>query len=240
MSELAQYTVALYADLDSKSNPCFEQVGSLDLAHTESRLTDFRRYATDVSSQGLDEATMLSSEEVANRVPMLDTDNIYGGLFVPTEDYADAVSATEAFGHEATANGVSFHPYTTVEDVETTDGQVEAVRIDSGRIETERVLLATNIWARILADQLDIKLPVYPVEHQYAITEPLDELTGDDTRRSPFVRARDHWIYARQHDNAIGIGTYHDEPTLVEPDDIGNYDGRLSVTALRQLNRIIT
>lgn len=237
MSELAQYTVELFAGLASEPESCFEQVGSLDLAHSEARWNDLKQYAEYGSSWGLDEATLMTPEEVQHRVPLLNTDEIYGGYSIPTDGYARSVLAAEALAQEAEAGGASFHAHTTVTDIKTTNGQVEVVVTDNGRIETHQILLATNIWGPLLGDQMNVEMPLIPVEHQYAVSESVDELANHyGESQLPLVRARDRWIYARQHGDAIGIGSYHDEPTLVDPEDIQDPDDTPNAPALREFS----
>lgn len=47
---------------------------------------------------------------------------------------------------------------------------------DQGVVECEHVLLCTNVWASVLAKKVGIRFPLLGVEHQYAITEPLEEM----------------------------------------------------------------
>ena len=66
-----------------------------------------------------------------------------------------------------------------------------------------------------------VRLPLVPVLHQYAVTEPLPELAGE-TREvvHPILRHQDADLYFRQQGDAYGIGNYDHEPRLVEPWEI--------------------
>src|SRR5271166_1827284 len=66
-----------------------------------------------------------------------------------------------------------------------------------------------------------ITLPLSPMEHLYAKTAPLEELTGE-TREvvHPVLRHQDRSMYFRQHGDSYGIGSYNHEPLLIDADDI--------------------
>ena len=59
------------------------------------------------------------------------------------------------------------------------------------------------------------------MQHIYAVTTPLSELTGAAEEISmPFVRHQDKSMYFRQVGESVGIGSYLHRPLLVESDDI--------------------
>ena len=53
-----------------------------------------------------------------------------------------------------------------------------------------------------------MRVPLVPVQHQYAYTAPLPELAGE-TREvvHPILRHQDHSMYFRQHADATGSAT---------------------------------
>ena len=83
-----------------------------------------------------------------------------------------------------------------------------------------------------------VRVPLVPVQHQYAYTAPLPELAGE-TREvvHPILRHQDHSMYFRQHADAYGIGNYRHEPRLTEPEDIrppGGDDAAVDVPVHRR------
>jgi dimethylglycine oxidase len=97
-----------------------------------------------------------------------------------------------------------------------------AVLTDQGKIETEMVLLCTNIWGTVLAEKVSIKLPLMAVQHLYTVTEPIPELANaTDELEHPILREQDTSMYLRQHRQAYGVGSYRHEPLLVHPRDVG-------------------
>jgi dimethylglycine oxidase len=68
-----------------------------------------------------------------------------------------------------------------VTDLAVTDGEIQAVVTDRGRIECDRCVIATNNWGYQTGQMAGVDLPIAPVEHQYVVTEPMDELADAGT-----------------------------------------------------------
>lgn len=222
MCEFAQYTVQLLNQLHNDEHPVFYPVGGIEVAYTEERWQDLHRRHGWATGYGL-EARLLTPEQVQEKIPILDPEVIKGGYYVPSDGDANAVHGVESMAAIATDQGsAEFVGETRVTGFEREGRRVSAVLTDKGPIECDHVLLCTNIWGPVLADQLDVRLPLMSVEHQYLISEPLGELAGEEREIvHPILRHQDFSMYFRQHKDAYGIGSYKHEPLLVDPYDIG-------------------
>ena len=222
MCEFAQYTVELLNNLHSDEHPTFYMVGGIEVAYSKERMADLYRRQGWAQSYGLG-ASIINPKEVQEHIPILDPTVIEGGFYVPTDGDAKAVNAVEAMAEFTREQGAAeYYGNTTVTGFETSGRQVTGVVTDQGTIQTEHVLLATNIWGPVLSDQLGVKLPLMAVEHQYLISEPLEELAGEEREIvHPILRNQDFSMYFRQHKDAYGIGSYKHEPLLVDPYDVG-------------------
>lgn len=228
MTGFAKYTVELLNELKNDSKPCFYPVGGIEVAYTRDRWEDLKRKHGWAQSYGLD-SYLVTPSEVKQKIPILDEKVIQGGYYVPSDGDANAVGAVAAMAQQAKiTGGAEFYGNTTVTDIEVERGRLNAVVTDQGRIETEKALLCTNIWAPVLSDKVGVKIPLMAVEHQYLISEPLKELAGE--RREivhPILRHQDFSMYFRQHADAYGIGSYKHEPLLVDPYELGKTAMRL-------------
>ena len=221
MCEFAQCTTKLLNQIHTDDLPVFYPVGGIEVAYTEDRWVDLHRRHGWAAAYGL-EAHLLTPEEVQEHIPILDPSVIEGGYYVPSDGDAKAVNAVEAMANfTIEQEAVEYYGNTKVTGFDTRNGRVSAVITDQGAIECEQVLLCTNIWGPVLADQLDVDLPLMAVEHQYLISEPLPELAGE-TREivHPILRHQDFSMYFRQHQDAYGIGSYKHDPLLVDPYDL--------------------
>jgi dimethylglycine oxidase len=222
MCIFAQQTVELLNKLHSEDRPTFYKVGGIEVAYTKQRWQDLHRRWGWGKAYGLD-SQLLSPQEVQEHIPVIDPSVIQGGLYVPSDGDALAVNAVEAMAAITKQQGaVTYYGETEVTGFQTNSGRVTQVLTDKGNIQTEQVLLATNIWGPVLSDQLDVHLPLMAVEHQYLISEPLESLQGEKREIvHPILRNQDFSMYFRQHQDRYGIGSYKHEPLLVDPYQVG-------------------
>ncbi|PYL01363.1 MAG: FAD-dependent oxidoreductase, partial [Verrucomicrobia bacterium] len=86
-------------------------------------------------------------------------------------------------------------------------------------IRTEYVVLAGGMWTRELGLGCGVTIPLYPVEHHYIVTEPIDGAFDE----LPVGRDPDLCIYFRGESNAVMLGAFQalSKPWMVErvPDD---------------------
>ena len=212
MTRFAQETVDLFDALG-----CFHGVGGIEVAATPERWDELHRRYGRTQSYGLP-AALLEPGQVQALVPLIDPERILGGLHTPTDGIAKALRAAEAM---ATAAGVDAYGGCEVTGFDVERGAVRAVHTALGTIRTSAVVLAAGIWGPKVARLAGVRLPLVPVLHQYAVTEPLPELAGE-TREvvHPILRHQDADLYFRQVGDAYGIGNYDHEPRLVEPWEI--------------------
>ncbi len=222
MTEFAKYTVAMLKPLRYQDEPCLYQVGGIEVAYTPERWTELKRKQGVAMSYKL-ESHLLTPQEVKARLPIIDERVIHGGYFVPTDSDVRGWQCAAALAELAMAQGVEFIGGVTVEDIQAQNGRVRRVVTDQGVVECEHVLLCTNVWASVLAKKVGIRFPLLGVEHQYAITEPLEELAADKDRfiTHPILRHQDFSLYYRQVYDSYGIGNYRHKSLLFDGDAVG-------------------
>ncbi len=220
MTDLAKYSVGRYSELELDGQPCCYQVGGIEVAATPERWKDLKRKHGLAASWGL-QSHLISPEECQEKIPLLDGSKIYGGFYVPTDGIAKAVRACEAMANLATERGAKFYGETEVTGIEVKNGRVRAVETDKGRIETELVVSCAGMWGPKIGRMVGMKIPLTPMQHQYAWTTPLEELEGESREVvHPILRHQDFSMYFRQREDRYGIGTYRHRPMPISPDDI--------------------
>ena len=220
MTELATYTVEKLTALDLDGEPCFLQVGGLEVATTPDRLRDLHRRRGWLASWGVD-ARVLSPQECEEAYPLLAVDRVLGGLLVPTDGIAKAVRAIEAQGRAAAARGARFVDGCEVLDVVVQDGTVAGVETTRGHFPADVVVCCAGIWGPKVAGFVGLPLPLVPLAHQLAWTGPVPELAGQDTECArPIVRHQDADLYYRDDRDRMAIGFYGHDPMPIEVDDI--------------------
>ncbi|HSK97911.1 MAG TPA: FAD-dependent oxidoreductase, partial [Euzebyales bacterium] len=239
MTELARYTVELYTSLDGPE-PAFLQVGGIEVATSPQRLRELRRRHGFATAWGLD-AALLSPEEVAAHIPLIDPERIDGGYYVPTDGLAKAVRGVEAMLRSAERRGVRLVGETEVTGFDLRDGRVRAVRSTAGDIVTPAVVCCAGIWGPRVGRMAGVSIPVQPLAHQYAWTTPVAQLAGADREAThPILRHQDASMYMRQSYDTYGVGSYQHRAIPVRTEDIppaeqatgaGAYRGMPSVMA---------
>jgi glycine cleavage system aminomethyltransferase T/glycine/D-amino acid oxidase-like deaminating enzyme len=246
MTKAAHYTSRLLSDIGT-----YDEVGGIEVARSEERMDFLQRRVEHATSYGLPDPELLSPAEVGEHLPLVNTDEILGGYYSPTDGRVDGIETLQWYIENTPA---TFVGDTRVTDIETDPGGVEAVVTDRGRIECERCVLATNNWGYQSGQLAGLDLPIAPVEHQYVVTEPLAELADAGTEvgshtagldvpgnrdiqeymsegpHRPVGRDQDHSLYFRTHGDALGMGSYNHETLSVDPEEMGvNGDMQASV-----------
>ncbi|OYR44899.1 FAD-dependent oxidoreductase [Halorubrum sp. Ea8] len=236
-TKTAHYTSRLLSDAG-----VYDEVGGIELARSEERMDFLRRRVEWATAYGLPEPELLSPEEVTEHLPLVNEEEILGGYYSPTDGRVDGISALQWYVEHSSAD---FYGNVEVTDMEVTGGEIGAVVTDDGRIECDRCVIATNNWGYQTGQLAGLDLPIAPVEHQYVVTEPMEELADADSNvgentsgldvpgnrdiqeqmsegpHRPVGRDQDHSLYFRTHGDAIGLGSYNHETLSVDPEAMG-------------------
>ena len=200
--------------------------GGIEVARTEARMEELRRRMTSARAWGI-EAELLSSAEVVAKAPFVNGDVIRGGFYTPSASVVDSVRAGTIMRERAQAKGVlTVLANTEVTGLEVTRPpigrpRIRAVVTADGAIEVEQVVIACGVWSPRLAAMAGATIPLTPAVHQMANFGPIDLLhrTGNEIG-FPIVRDMDTFMYERQSQDAMQVGSYAHRPILVHPDDI--------------------
>ena len=220
MCRFARHTVERFGALRHEERSCFLPVGSIEVARSPERLDWLKLRHGLASSWGL-ESRLVSPDEVAARIPLLDKSKIRGGLFVPSDGIAKAVWAAEAMAALARAGGARFEGHTKVIGVETGEGRVRGVHTSKGTLEADVVVSCAGMWGPLIGGMVGLRIPLSPMQHQYVRTAPLPELShAEEEATHPILRDQDRAMYFRQQGACYGAGSYQHEPMPVDAADI--------------------
>ena len=216
----AMDTVQTYRKLRLDGDPVYWEVGSLEVAATPERWEELKRKHGHATSWGLT-TRLIGPEEIKGLVPIMRTDHLYGAIHVPSDGTVRAVQASEALARLAELEGARFLGNTRVTGIDVKQGRVSAVETDQGRIATEHVLSAAGIWGPLIGRMAGVPIPLQPLQHLVAVSDPLPELSGETGWQSmPIVRHQDRSMYFRQDYRSLLIGAYRHEPVLVDPQEL--------------------
>ena len=149
----------------------------------------------------------LTREEVLDLHPMINMDGIRCAMYEPDGGFVDPSGVTHAYAAGARACGAEIHRFTPVTATVQRDDGGWNVETPNGTIQTQVLVNAAGLWGREVAKLAGLELPLAPMEHQYFVTETIEEIAGRETRL-PSVADRDGEYYLRQEGNGLLVGAY--------------------------------
>ncbi len=149
----------------------------------------------------------VSIEEARALNPMVNYDGIRCVMFEPDGGNVDPSGVTNAYAIGARNRGAEIHRFTPVTATQQQADGTWIVRTPKGDIATPWVVNAAGLWGREVAAMAGIELPLQPTEHQYFVTETMNDVEGAE-RRLPSVSDRDGEYYLRQEGNGLLVGAY--------------------------------
>ena len=156
LTKINKYSVELYKHLqeDLGHDIGWLQVGSLIVGTREERMTQLRRTAAMAEVFGV-EATLLDRDGSAEKWPLMRTDDVLGGVWLPHDGRVIPGATAVAMVVEAEKRGVQICEQTRVGEVLMTGQRATGVRTDRGDIQAELVILTGGMWTRQLGLQID-------------------------------------------------------------------------------------
>ena len=217
ITQVLKRSVELYKTLEAETGLAtgWKMTGCLRLATTADRWTEYRRLATTARSFGMD-MELISPAEVKRMWPLLDTSDLIGASWLPTDGQASPADITQSL-----ARGARMHGAKIVEGVRVTGFEMEGRRITrvlttDGAVETETVINCGGMWAREIGAMAGINVPLQPVKHQYIVTEKIEGLATDvATLRDP-----DRRTYFKEEVGGLVMGGYEPDPIAWTTGDI--------------------
>ncbi|MFY2824391.1 GcvT family protein [Ruegeria sp. MALMAid1280] len=208
ITRIQHYTMNLYKELEKETGQgCgVFQSGSLYLAQTEDREHQLRLQEAKAKFYGLN-FHEISREQATELHPLAQFDDIRCIMFEPDGGNVDPSGVTHAYAAGARAMGATIERFCPVIGTEQQPDGSWIVRTEKGDIHTQWVVNAGGLWGREVAAMAGVELPLQPTEHQYFVTEAIDEVAALG-RRLPSIADRDGEYYFRQEGNGLLIGAY--------------------------------
>jgi 4-methylaminobutanoate oxidase (formaldehyde-forming) len=205
LTELAKYTADLYRSLEAETGQAtgFKQNGSISVAKTPARLEELRRGASMGRTFGL-RIDQLSPGEIRERWPLLATDDLVGGIFIPNDGQTNPIDTTQALAKGAKMRGARILENTTVRRIRIEGGRAVGVETDAGDIAADTVVLCAGMWSHALGRDCGVAVPLHAAEHFYIVTEPVAGLPAN----LPVLRVQDECAYYKEDAGKLLMGCF--------------------------------
>jgi glycine cleavage system aminomethyltransferase T/glycine/D-amino acid oxidase-like deaminating enzyme len=199
LTRLMMDSVELYRTLDCGWVEC----GGIRLACTPEREQEIHRQVAWARTFGLP-LELISADEAKEKFPLMVTDGVRVGSFLPTDGYLDPSQLTYALADGARAGGARIFTHTRVNAIEVERNAVRAVDTEWGRIECEVVVNAGGMYAAEIGRLAGVRVPIVPFAHEYLVTQPFYERT----HHLPTLRDPDNLVYYREEGEGLVMGGY--------------------------------
>ncbi|MEO8806303.1 MAG: FAD-dependent oxidoreductase [Burkholderiaceae bacterium] len=216
MTQMSRYGIELYAKLEAETGLAtgWKQCGSVNVAATPERMQVLRKQASLARSFGV-EVEVIDAQRAGDLYPLLRTDDLHGGLWIPGDGKANPADLTMSLAKGARNRGVKI-----VEDIEvigvlTQNGAVTGVRTTQGDVRCEVLVNCAGQWARQFGRLAGVNVPLYSAEHFYIVTDRIEGVHP----MLPVMRDPDGCIYYKEEVGGLVMGGFEPQakPWKVDP-----------------------
>ncbi|MBO9398009.1 FAD-dependent oxidoreductase [Shimia sp. R9_2] len=214
---MQRYSTELYArlgeEVDYPMN--YHQSGSIRLAHTKERVQEFERAMSMARYQGIP-MEMWTPEEAKERYPFLETHDLMGVLYDPTDGDIDPAQLTQALAKGARDMGQKIIRFCPATGVTQREDKSWIVHTDKGDIACDYVVNAAGYYAQRVGEWFKPyggrSVPMMVMSHQYLLTEEIPEVEewskANGGVKLPLLRDVDISYYLRQEKHGYNLGPY--------------------------------
>jgi len=212
ITRLRKYSLNLYKELEKTTglSTGLKQNGAITVASTPERLQELLRQAT--AAQLFDvNVESVSRQRIKELYPVINDTDILGGVYMPEDGQADPIGVTNVLAKAAKMEGAQIFEKTPVEKILVKDKKIVGVQTKFGKIDCEYVVIATGMWSRQIGEDIGVSIPLYPNEHFYIITEPLDKLP----KNLPILRDYNSCLYLKEDAGKMLVGIFEPNANLL-------------------------
>ena len=205
ITKLRKYSLNLYKELEKKTelSTGLKQNGAITVASSKERFQELLRQATSAQLFGVN-VEVLDKQQIKNLYPVINDQDILGGIYMPEDGQADPVGVTNVLAKAARMEGVKIFEKTPVTKILVKNKRIIGVGTPEGKIDCEYVVLATGMWSRQIGEDIGVSVPLYPNEHFYTITEPMNDLP----KNLPVLRDYNDCLYLKEDAGKMLVGIF--------------------------------
>ena len=216
MTVMSKYGIGLYASLEAETGLAtgWKQCGSVNVASTPERMQVLKKQTAMARSFGV-ECHLISPGEVAERYPIMRTDDLQGGIWLPGDGKANPADLCMSLAKGARNRGVKIHEGIEVTGVIVENGTVVGVRTSQGDVRCEVLVNCAGQWARQFGKLAGVNVPLYSAEHFYIVTGKIDGVHP----MLPVMRDPDGFLYYKEEVGGLLMGGFEPvaKPWKVDP-----------------------
>ncbi len=205
LTDLIKYSIDLYSKLEEETGQQTGWInkGSLSIATSEDRLIHIKRQEALAGLFGVN-AESISTEAALERWPMMNAEDVIGAVWSPDDGRVSPSDLCAALVKGAKSKGARLFENTGVTGILTKDNRVVGIKTDAGEISCDAIALCTGLWSREAAKMGGAEVPMWPCEHFYLLTKPIDGISGN----LPTLSDHDSHLYIRDDSGGLLVGCF--------------------------------
>ena len=219
LTELIRYSIELYSKLaqETGQQTGWINMGSLSIATNRDRMIHIKRQEALAHLFGV-RAEALSPDAAKERWPLMNADDVLGAVWSPDDGRVSPSDLCAALVKGAKSRGGRIFENTAVTGILTRGNRVAGVETDRGVVRCDAVALCTGLWSRAAGAMAGAAVPVWPCEHFYLLTRPMEGLSGT----LPSLSDHDGHLYIRDESGGLLIGCFEPMGKPISPDSLGS------------------
>ncbi|MEL6978805.1 MAG: FAD-dependent oxidoreductase [Pseudomonadota bacterium] len=219
LTALIRYSIELYQSLEVETGQAtgWIQNGSLSIATTPERLIHIERQAALAGLYGV-AAEMVSAEEAQARWPLMNGVDVLGAAWSPEDGRVSPSDLCAALAKGARARGGTICEGVGVEAILTEGGRVRGVETSAGAVRCDAVALCGGLWSRSLGASAGVEIPLWPCEHFYLLTKPVEGVAS----AMPTLSDHDGHLYIRDESGGFLVGCFEPMGKPIDPERLGD------------------
>ncbi len=214
LTRMIQYSVDLYSRLERETGQSvgWIQKGSLSIATTPDRLTHVRRQEALARAYGI-EAVEVSAAEAQERWPMMNAGDVLGAVWSPEDGRVSPSDVCAALVKAARGAGAKIFENTGITGILTDGGRVRGVETSQGTVMCDAIAVCAGLWSREVAGMGGAEAPLWPCEHFYLLTKPIEGIEGN----TPTLSDHDSHLYIRDDSGGLLVGCFEPMGKAIPP-----------------------
>ena len=209
IAALQAYTIDLLSEVERESGQDIgmHMAGGITFASAPERWEWLQATYRVYQTMGIEDTRMMGPDEIKEWCPIMNVDDVLGGLWADREGYIDPSAVVVAYAKAARMRGADVIEHNRVLDLNPrSDGSWDVVT-SQGTIVAEHVVNAAGLWAKQVGRMAGVELPVAPMAHHYLITEHIPEIEALDFEM-PMMIDLEGFTYMRQELKGMLVGIY--------------------------------
>lgn len=218
--ELSLKSLAMLQNFEQETGQAIDikMCGYLFLLSTPAQMQQFEQNVALQNSHGV-MSHLMTPDQIAGRVPLLNLDGIIGGSYYGGDGIADPSGVVNGYVTAAREHGAHAFNGVEVTGIDVQAGAISAVRTNQGTIQTSTVVNAAGPWSAPIAAMAGVDLPVHPERQQILVTTPMPDIPAD----FPFIIDFGQRLYFHREGAGLltGMSVVGEPPTFeqtVNPD----------------------